>query len=1045
MNIQKLKERKDVDGLIRALADKDDNMRGDAAAALGAMGDARAVEPLISVLNDKYFRVRQVAARVLGELGDPRDVEPLCAILKDEDRGVRRAAALALGKTGDSRARAPLLALLNDTDSRIREAANEALELIRVRMEKQTLEARLGGPTEDLILVRAKGEIARSWMSRLVRVFISSTFRDMQEERDILVKKVFPELRQRCRERGVEFVEVDLRWGVTEEEAERGEVLPICLAEIENCRPYFIGLLGERYGWVASCIDNRLVEDHPWLAEYSDKSLTELEILHGVLRTPEMARRAFFYFRDPAYVRTIPRERRADFEAESEAARTKLAELKARIRASGFPVVDGYSNPESLGQLVLGDLGKVIDQEFPAGSEQDRMKREKNDHEAYAVSQTESFVGRNEYLGILDEHVKGTDPLLVVVGDAGVGKSALLANWAARYRKAHPYGFLLLHFVGCTPASADWMALVRRIKDELSLHFNIKKKDEPGPLWSWSLFSFFEEVATWGRIVIVLDGLDQLEDVDDALDLGWLPQKYPPSILVILSTQPGRSLEAAKRRGWRTLTILPLGHEERKELTNRYLWRHRKRLSDERVDRIAASSQTGNPLYLRMLLEELRMFGVHEKLDHRITYYLEAADIAELFQKILTRLESDYEGGRPRLVCDAMSLLWAARRGLTEHELMKLLGSSDIPIARTVWSPLYLAMQEFLVNRSGMFMFAHATLRDVVRDRYLSTFEQQRMVHIKLADYFSGEEFRVPEDSEFLRQMPFVRKVEETPWQLAQAREWKRLAELLTDGAFSAAAAVVDPFETGRYWSQIEKIEPSAIFEAIRSKLISAEEDDIVSIVVSLFAGTSLTMGQSVLKFLCDQSPHATRLMEKIRDLLRSEGIIYAVRHPKRAVRLWRGAELISRELGDKKALTGITDDLSKIYDVMNIVARRQGDLTEAGSAIRELESICRETGNMEDLAWHLLTHADYMLRQKRHDEALTMATESLTLYRQLQPSDPENPERAEKNRLGMELAKQLVAELTILVQMKSECPEATKEIESGSPARSDEKSGRDQ
>ena len=39
--------------------------------------------------------------------------------------------------------------------------------------------------------------------SRIVRVFISSTFRDMQEERDRLVKFSFPELRRRCRERQV--------------------------------------------------------------------------------------------------------------------------------------------------------------------------------------------------------------------------------------------------------------------------------------------------------------------------------------------------------------------------------------------------------------------------------------------------------------------------------------------------------------------------------------------------------------------------------------------------------------------------------------------------------------------------------------------------------------------------------------------------------------------------------------------------------------------------------------------------------------------------
>ena len=47
-----------------------------------------------------------------------------------------------------------------------------------------------------------------------VRVFISSTFRDMHAERDHLVTVVFPELRERVEQLGLEFFDVDLRWGV---------------------------------------------------------------------------------------------------------------------------------------------------------------------------------------------------------------------------------------------------------------------------------------------------------------------------------------------------------------------------------------------------------------------------------------------------------------------------------------------------------------------------------------------------------------------------------------------------------------------------------------------------------------------------------------------------------------------------------------------------------------------------------------------------------------------------------------------------------------
>ena len=41
--------------------------------------------------------------------------------------------------------------------------------------------------------------------SREIRVFLSSTFRDFNEERRLLATQVFPELNRRARERGVEL------------------------------------------------------------------------------------------------------------------------------------------------------------------------------------------------------------------------------------------------------------------------------------------------------------------------------------------------------------------------------------------------------------------------------------------------------------------------------------------------------------------------------------------------------------------------------------------------------------------------------------------------------------------------------------------------------------------------------------------------------------------------------------------------------------------------------------------------------------------------
>jgi hypothetical protein len=54
---------------------------------------------------------------------------------------------------------------------------------------------------------------------RQIRVFVPSTFCDMAAERDQLVKFVFLQLRRMCESRGVVYSEVDLRWGITDEQS----------------------------------------------------------------------------------------------------------------------------------------------------------------------------------------------------------------------------------------------------------------------------------------------------------------------------------------------------------------------------------------------------------------------------------------------------------------------------------------------------------------------------------------------------------------------------------------------------------------------------------------------------------------------------------------------------------------------------------------------------------------------------------------------------------------------------------------------------------
>jgi hypothetical protein len=95
-NVEKLKEKEDVEGLIKAIQyEKDDSVRYNAAEALGKIGDARTVEPLIHALRDKDEDVREKAAEALENMGEPA-VKPLTQALKDKDRDVQERVAQVL-------------------------------------------------------------------------------------------------------------------------------------------------------------------------------------------------------------------------------------------------------------------------------------------------------------------------------------------------------------------------------------------------------------------------------------------------------------------------------------------------------------------------------------------------------------------------------------------------------------------------------------------------------------------------------------------------------------------------------------------------------------------------------------------------------------------------------------------------------------------------------------------------------------------------------------------------------------------------------------
>lgn len=825
---------------------------------------------------------------------------------------------------------------------------------------------------------------------RALRVFVSSTFLDLQAERDELVKRVFPRLRRLCESRGVVWSEVDLRWGITDEQRAEGAVLPICLSEIRNCRPFFIGILGERYGWVPETLPPALVEAEGWLGACAGRSVTELEMLHGVLNDPAMAGHAFFYFRDPKFLQALPPEKRIYYEegplpsevallgqaeAERRAAgrKRRLAELKGRIRASGLPVLEDFATPEELGQLVLAQMLSLIDRLFPESAIPDPLARERAEHAAFAKARRSVYLEPEGAFARLDAHARGdASEALIVRAEPGGGKAALLANWAARLRARDPAAVVLEHYAGASRRGADLPSMLIRLVWELQQRLGVRGEL---PLDEAELPAAFAdrmgEAAAKGRFVIILDGLDELDERGDAPELGWLPAALPPNARLIVSASGAGTLERLRARGWPELALPPLAPGQRRALIDAHLARYRKTLSPALAERVAAAPVAANPLCLLVLLEELRQHGEHETLARRVAQYLAPGPDGEagpeqLFARILERCERDFEEQVPGLVRDAMSYLWAARTGLSETELLERIGNIVDPVPRGEWSPLYFALEHSLSMSGGLLRLANEHLRKAVAARYLPDASLQDSARLELAAYF-------------LNQENGARKAAELPWLLAKTRRWEKLHEQLCDPGLARLVWEGGKNDLFRYWALLDA-EGYRPAESYAGLILDPEEaarnyawlQELLYHTGDFEAASSLT--DTVLD---NPSPDDAPRLPYAAALNHQGAALAKLGRLERALAVLEEAEQLQRKTGDADGLRTTLGNLSAAHAL-------QGELDRSLALNAELVRLCRERGDRRGLQLALCNGAVHQLARGELDAARDALAEAERLCREL-------------------------------------------------------------
>ena len=277
--------------------------------------------------------------------------------------------------------------------------------------------------------------------NRQIRIFVSSTFKDMNEVRSHLAINVFPYIRKQFIKKGINFSWIDLRWGITNEEAQAGLVIPKCLQAMNDCN-VFIVIIGDYYG-TTLCKDdieslNVSEETKVQIIDYLDLlnndggiSITEMEIFHGVINNRRIQNSCFFIkenkcIEDP-----------------------RINKLIQKIKQGGYSCHD-FSSNEQLGRLLTDYLSNI----FQTHHEDDELHKESLVQQTILESYLDDYHSDEEFeelnwklnrikwdnnRGFYNYNRFYHDHNHAIVGEWGCGKSSFIANWINRIEKNNEY------------------------------------------------------------------------------------------------------------------------------------------------------------------------------------------------------------------------------------------------------------------------------------------------------------------------------------------------------------------------------------------------------------------------------------------------------------------------------------------------------------------------------------------------------------------------------------------------------------------------------
>ncbi|XP_076983448.1 telomerase protein component 1 isoform X2 [Tamandua tetradactyla] len=581
---------------------------------------------------------------------------------------------------------------------------------------------------------------------RTIRLFISSTFRDMHGERDLLMRSVLPALQARAAPHHISLHGIDLRWGVTEEETRRNRQLEVCLGEVENAQ-LFVGILGSRYGYIPP---KYTLPDHPhfrWAQQYPlGRSVTEMEVmqfLNGSLRLQSSVP-AFIYIRDSSFLSSVPDAWKSDFISESEEAADRISELKSYLSrqkeitfrrypcewggvAAGRPYAGGL---EEFGQMVLQDVWNMIQKLYlQPGSQLEQPMSIPDDDSVQATFQQLQNPPSPARPRLLQDTVQllmlRQGRLSLVTGQSGQGKTAFLASLVSTLQacegtKVAP--FVFFHFSGAGPDQSLVLTLLKRLCTYL--HGLLQKPNAlpntyRGLVWELQqrlLPKSAQSLHPGQTLVLIIDGADRLVDQNGQLTSDWIPKTLPRSVHLVLSvssdTGLGETLEQSQEA--HVVPLGPLEPSARARMVREELALYGKRLEESpfnnQMQLLLVKRGSALPLYLRLVTDHLRLFTVYEQVSERLRTL--PATVPLLLQHILSTLEQEHG---PDVLPQALATLEVTRSGLTVDQLHGVLSAWRIlPKGTKTWEEAAAAGNSGDPYPMGSFAYLIQNLRSLL-------------------------------------------------------------------------------------------------------------------------------------------------------------------------------------------------------------------------------------------------------------------------------------------------------------------------------------------